>query len=112
MIFYAKQNAYEFVRDQITHSWDVRATVVSKTASEVLQNGTGICWVKSCLLTETKPPFMSSSVLNRKNLHTQCAPQFSEVDYFDNNVDLDERLVKILNEVDLVMNIRTDFEMY
>ena len=37
--------------------------------------------------------------------------QYSEIDYHDNNSDLDERLIKILNEVDVVMNIRTDFEL-
>ncbi|MCR5435694.1 MAG: transglutaminase-like domain-containing protein [Treponema sp.] len=37
--------------------------------------------------------------------------QYSEIDYHDNNSDLDERLVKILNEIDVVMNIRTDFEL-
>ena len=35
----------------------------------------------------------------------------SEIDYRDNNSDLDLRLIKILNEVDVVMNIRTDFEL-
>ena len=44
------KNAYEFVRDKITHSRDVKAKVVSKNAAEVLENGTGICWTKSCLL--------------------------------------------------------------
>lgn len=44
------KNAYEFVRDEISHSWDVQTTTVSRCASEVLQNGTGICWTKSCLL--------------------------------------------------------------
>lgn len=44
------QRAYRFVRDEIPHSWDARLTVVSKKASDVLKNGTGICWTKSCLL--------------------------------------------------------------
>lgn len=154
------KNAYEFVRDQITHSWDVRATVVSKTASEVLQNGTGICWVKSCLLAAllrgnkipcgityqkiTRANDSSDGYIihalntvyisslkkwirldargNKATVHAEFCieqeklaypvrPQFFEVDYFDNNIDLDERLVKILNEVDVVMNIHTDFEM-
>ena len=42
--------AYEFVRDEIPHSWDIRSTVVSRKASDVLENRTGICWTKSCLL--------------------------------------------------------------
>ena len=42
--------AYKFVRDEIPHSWDIRSTVVSRKASDVLENRTGICWTKSCLL--------------------------------------------------------------
>ncbi|MDO4467281.1 MAG: transglutaminase-like domain-containing protein [Bacillota bacterium] len=44
------QKAYEFVRDQISHTWDMRSNIVSKNASDVLKNQTGICWTKSCLL--------------------------------------------------------------
>lgn len=44
------KRAYTFVRDEITHSWDAGETIVSITASDVLKNGTGICWTKSCLL--------------------------------------------------------------
>ena len=42
--------AYLFVRDQIAHTWDIKETIVSKKASDVLRNKTGICWTKSCLL--------------------------------------------------------------
>lgn len=41
---------YSFVCDEITHSWDAGETIVSIPASDVLKNGTGICWTKSCLL--------------------------------------------------------------
>ena len=44
------KRSYIFVRDEIPHSWDIKTEVVSKTASEVLENKTGICWTKSCLL--------------------------------------------------------------
>ena len=44
------ENAYRFVRDEIPHSWDIRSEIVSRRASEVLVNKTGICWTKSCLL--------------------------------------------------------------
>ncbi|AWX33662.1 transglutaminase [Methanosphaera sp. BMS] len=43
------KRSYEFVRDEIPHSWDIGANIVSKTASDVLINKTGICWTKSCL---------------------------------------------------------------
>ena len=32
--------------DEIPHSGDIKANVVSRTASEVLKNKTGICWTK------------------------------------------------------------------
>ena len=44
------KKAYEFVRDEIPHSWDIGTEVVSRKASDVLLNKTGICWTKSCLL--------------------------------------------------------------
>ena len=44
------KRCYLFVRDEISHSWDIKTGVVSRTASEVLENKTGICWTKSCLL--------------------------------------------------------------
>ena len=44
------KRCYLFVRDEISHSWDIKTEVVSRTASEVLKNKTGICWTKSCLL--------------------------------------------------------------
>jgi len=154
------RNAYEFVRDKITHSWDVKAKVVSKNAAEVLENGTGICWTKSCLLAALLrgngiPAGISYQKLTRGDddsdgyiihaLNTVYIPelqkwirldargnkatvhaefsleeeklafpireQYAEIDYHDNNSDLDERLIKILNQVDVVMNIRTDFEL-
>ena len=46
---YSKRS-YLFVRDEIPHSWDIKTDVVSRTASEVLKNKTGICWTKTCLL--------------------------------------------------------------
>jgi len=45
------KRSYLFVRDEISHSWDIKTEVVSITASDVLKNKTGICWTKSCLLS-------------------------------------------------------------
>lgn len=42
--------AYKFVRDQIPHSWDIQSDIVTRTASEVLEEKTGICYAKSNLL--------------------------------------------------------------
>ena len=41
---------YEFVRDEIKHSWDVQDRRVTKSATEVLEQGIGICWAKANLL--------------------------------------------------------------
>ena len=34
------QRAYEFVRDEIPHSWDIEATAVSRKTSDVLRSKT------------------------------------------------------------------------
>ncbi|MDE6712684.1 MAG: transglutaminase family protein [Lachnospiraceae bacterium] len=41
---------YEFVRDTIKHSWDAQDKRVTKSATEVLEQGVGICWAKANLL--------------------------------------------------------------
>lgn len=42
--------AYEFVRDNISHSADINEDTITCTASEVLKAGHGICFAKSHLL--------------------------------------------------------------
>ncbi|GHV41362.1 hypothetical protein FACS189490_08100 [Clostridia bacterium] len=42
--------AYEFVRDEVPHSFDIDAKVVTAKASDVLRYGTGICHAKANLL--------------------------------------------------------------
>ncbi len=44
------KNIYEFVRDEIPHSLDIGDQQVTFKASEVLNNGQGICFAKSNLL--------------------------------------------------------------
>jgi len=44
------KRCYIFVRDAISHSWDIKTDMVLRTASAVLENKTGIRWTKSCLL--------------------------------------------------------------
>jgi transglutaminase-like putative cysteine protease len=41
---------FEFVRDEIQHSWDYKKNPVTCRASEVLHYGTGYCYAKSHLL--------------------------------------------------------------
>ena len=43
--------AYEFVRDEIPHSFDCNAKIITAKASEVLKHKTGICHAKANLLT-------------------------------------------------------------
>jgi len=42
--------AFEYVRDEISHSWDIQSERVTRTASEVLNYKEGICYAKSMLL--------------------------------------------------------------
>ncbi len=44
------RRCFEFVRDEIRHSWDFRQGPVTCTASQVLAHGTGYCYAKSHLL--------------------------------------------------------------
>lgn len=42
--------AFQYVRDEIDHSWDIQSTQVTCNASKVLTMGEGICYAKSNLL--------------------------------------------------------------
>lgn len=42
--------AYEFVRDKISHSWDIQSTRITCNAADVLTYNEGICYAKSNLL--------------------------------------------------------------
>lgn len=44
------KRCFEFVRDEIHHSWDYQQNPVTCTASDVLKHGTGYCYAKSHLL--------------------------------------------------------------
>ncbi|PLT27913.1 transglutaminase-like domain-containing protein [Peribacillus deserti] len=44
------KTAFEFVRDEISHSWDIQSTRVTCKASDVLTYKEGICYAKSHLL--------------------------------------------------------------
>ena len=41
--------AFNFVRDEISHSWDIQSELVTCTASEVLNHRHGICYAKANL---------------------------------------------------------------
>lgn len=155
------RKAYEFVRDEIPHSWDIKSEVVSRKASDVLANKTGICWTKSCLLAALLrangiPSGISYQLLtradeddsegyiihalntvyveenqkwirldargNRENVNAQFSldkerlafpvrKELGEIDYRDNNPDLDERLKRILQDSGNVLEVTTDFKI-
>jgi len=43
------RNVFHFVRDDVSHSWDIKGHRVTRTASEVLAYREGICYAKSHL---------------------------------------------------------------
>ena len=151
------KRCYFFVRDEIPHSWDIGANIVSRTASEVLVNKTGICWAKSCLLAALLrangiPSGISYQLLtiaeddsqghivhalntvfngdkwiridargntgnddeefslDKDQLAFQVREEFGEIDYKDNNPDLDGRLVNALAQTDNLFEINIDFD--
>jgi Transglutaminase-like enzymes, putative cysteine proteases len=44
------RSAFEYVRDRISHSWDIQSSRITCRASEVLMHREGICYAKSNLL--------------------------------------------------------------
>jgi transglutaminase-like putative cysteine protease len=46
----ATRRAFEFVRDEVSHSWDIRSHRVTRTASEALRHREGLCYSKAMLL--------------------------------------------------------------
>lgn len=156
------ENAYKFVRDEISHSWDIKSEVVSRKASEALINRAGICWTKSSLLAAllrangipsgfsyqfltraddnadegyiihalntvfiselnkwirldargNKESVHADFCLDEEKLAFSIRSELGEVDYRDNNPDLDDRLIKILKESKNILEITTDFRMY
>lgn len=44
------KSCFEWVRDEIKHSWDFKLNPVTCRASDVLKHGTGYCYAKSHLL--------------------------------------------------------------
>lgn len=155
------EKAYTFVRDEIPHSWDIQSELVSRKASDVLINKTGICWTKACLLAALLrangiPSGISYQLLTRADdasegyiihalntvylreenrwvrldargnkglanaafsldkeiLAFNVITENGEVDYKDNNPDLDERLVEILKNSNNILEVTTDFKMH
>ena len=154
------ERCFMFVRDEIPHSWDINASVVSKKASEVLANKTGVCWTKSCLLAAllrangilsgisyqlltradndtsdgyiihafntvyieqldkwirldargNKENVNAQFSLDEEHLAYETRSELGEIDYHNNQNDLDERLVNVLSKCNVVSEIRTDFE--
>ena len=51
--------AFEFVRDEISHSLDVNAPVVTAKASDVLRKPT--CWQRFCVRRESRPACATST---------------------------------------------------
>ena len=44
------KRTFEYVRDNIHHSWDYKDKRITISASQVLKEGVGICWCKANLL--------------------------------------------------------------
>ena len=50
--------------------------------------------------------------LDGENLAYPIRLEYGEIDYHNNGMDLDPKLVDVLNGVDRVSDIRTDFEYF
>lgn len=47
----AARRAYELVRDEILHSWDIQSHKITRTSGEALRHREGLCYSKSMLLS-------------------------------------------------------------
>jgi transglutaminase-like putative cysteine protease len=61
---------FAFVRDTIPHSWDIQWKQMTRKASEVLQQKTGICYAKAHLL---------AALLRAQGIPAQCHASCHEV---------------------------------
>ncbi|HET7543513.1 MAG TPA: transglutaminase family protein [Polyangiaceae bacterium] len=46
----AARHAFEFVRDEVAHSWDIRSHRITRTSAEALLHREGLCYSKAMLL--------------------------------------------------------------
>lgn len=67
---------FNFVRDEISHSWDAQQNPVTLRASEVLRAQTGFCYAKSHLLAALLRANGLPAALCYQRLTITCVPPF------------------------------------
>ncbi|MFO1370784.1 MAG: transglutaminase family protein [Marinagarivorans sp.] len=67
---------FNYVRDEISHSWDAQQNPVTLRASEVLREKTGFCYAKSHLLAALLRANGLPAALCYQRLTITCAPPF------------------------------------
>jgi transglutaminase-like putative cysteine protease len=82
----AKQ-LFEWVRDKIPHSKDIGSRLVTCSASEVLEKGTGICYAKSHFIRV--PPHSGTGVHALNALFLPSIAKWIRVDSRGNTGDID-----------------------
>ena len=113
------KRSYIFVRDEIPHSWDIKAEVV--TRADDASEGYMIHALNTAYIKDLNKWIRLDARGNKENVNAQFSldeeclaysirSELGEIDYHDNHSDLDERLINILNECESIFEISTDFE--
>jgi transglutaminase-like putative cysteine protease len=91
----AARAAFAFVRDEVRHSWDGRSHRVTRTASEVLVHGEGLCFAKSHLLAALLRHLGVPSGLAYQRLTSGDTPESGYVTHGLNTVFLEGRWIRL-----------------
>lgn len=70
------RSCFEFVRDEIKHSWDYQLNPVTAVASDVLEHKTGYCYAKAHLLAALLRANQIPTGLSYQRLTITDAPPF------------------------------------
>lgn len=100
--------AYEFIRDEISHTWDVQSKRVTCNASEVLTFKEGICYAKSNLLMLFNTPDKGYCIHGLNAVFFHSLNKWIRLDSRGNKVGIDAQFS--LDKERLAFPIRQEFD--
>lgn len=106
------QACFEFVCDQIKHSWDYRLNPVTCKASDVLHYGTGYCYAKSHLLAALYDSLISSSITKTASLPQFLISNNQKPDFLDKQEDQNKKWKAFLIYFNLFLQFFIAFPLF
>ncbi len=102
----AARRVFHFVRDEVSHSWDIQGRRVTRTALDVLAYREGICYAKSWIRFDArgnKPGVDAQFSLDSEQLAFKIRPEYDEVDYLVNHAQPHPGIIETLVQNDDAM---------